>query len=422
MLTPLEVFDVDAVQSVLYVNPIVLGPEWLARQATLWNKHKVRAMTLHYMPIVPATESGSLFFSYNQDIEDSTPFGDGAFTRLMTYAGAQAFSVSRPFTWRVPVQSIKDDLYISSHEGTSDFRLVSQGQIYIGNAGGCSAKKYGNLMVSYDWELEGRQIEEDETISSPEQAGDVTNVPQQAYVVKDTVAAATTNSSIRARQKSTAYGGTVAGLNIKEIKGLLVEAKEALRFASEMQAAPAAVGAKPKAEYSLDVQLVPLLLGIDSAGNLIAIRAPCCCGLGYTVTQVAISWAGQSGYVLAYDRGYLTGLAETVQIHDLTLKKFYFTALGLAGPEAVGSISWYFGLLTMYHAAGDSVTVTVAPEGAHWVFEPNPDALPTLQLTGGEDDGVVVPTPAFVMPKLAHMLPATDRPPSVAAPCKTTRK
>lgn len=151
------------------VNPTQHGP-LLTAMAHLYNKFRAEKIIIHYVPTVAATEPGHLIAAYNQDITDDFPTGEALAIRqrVSAYAGSQAFPVSRPFSWSVPLDPTRSYSYISFNraQGRDDWRFSFQGwMMLVAGSALTETTTYGSLYVEYTYVLEGQQIEESSVVA-----------------------------------------------------------------------------------------------------------------------------------------------------------------------------------------------------------------------------------------------------------------
>lgn len=411
------------VQFAAYVAPASMDLTYCGAQAHLWNKHKPRALTVHYVPLVAATEGGMLGLAYNQDIEDADPQASTAIRQLMTYAGSAIFPVSRPFSWRVPFGRIVDDLFISSHTD-SEFRLVSAGQIYLFNAGGCTAKQYGTFMLSYDWELEGRQIENG-TAPSIGSGPSLTIPLTTGDVVKDFNNVLITGINSVKQLKSLQETVTLIGQAFTEVKASGMPGPLMSALFGKVAADPGPLATATA--FTMTNSWIPLLVWFSPDGVVTFAKAPTVYGYGFTNQTPCTVTIG--GHNITVPRYYI------VSPSSVGMPTHFFQAMIIppsGGPVACGATGMALGttmdprpyLIQFVAAASNiaqSLSMTVDGGDASIIFlsPTSSSGLPLLAPPGAESDSEV-DSPELIMPVLAPP-PSGPQPPSAAAPAKRSK-
>jgi hypothetical protein len=135
----------------LFLNPSSL-PGKIAVEARIWERFRFNKFIVHYEPIVPATQAGTLIAAYDFDPTDAdyTP-GAASVPLILGNRSAEMFRVNTPNTFRVRLDPSKDRFWVQPEPSTDDYRLMYQGVVTLYNGDQyASTLNLGHISIEYE--------------------------------------------------------------------------------------------------------------------------------------------------------------------------------------------------------------------------------------------------------------------------------
>lgn len=149
---------------------------WLSRLGITFEKYLVRSMRFHYIPSIPTSTAGTMYFVVDYDSFEDPPSSK---TQFMMNADAMSSTVWAPCTLTLDPQKLaqRGELYIraGSLPANQDVKTYDLGKLFIGSGGAASSLFVGDLYCEYVIDLLIPTAWEDNILSGFWSAGSTTS-------------------------------------------------------------------------------------------------------------------------------------------------------------------------------------------------------------------------------------------------------